>query len=41
MFKIKFEGERKVVVIWDMNTKVGNESIDEVVGKWGVDTWEE
>jgi len=32
----EFEGGRKVVVIGYMNGKVGDVSIDEVVGKWGV-----
>jgi len=32
----EFEEGRKVVVMGDMNAKVGDVSIDEVVGKWGV-----
>ena len=31
-----FEIERKVIVMGDMNAKVGDERVDEVVGKWGV-----
>jgi len=32
----EFEEGRKVIVMGDMNAKVGDERIDEVVGKWGV-----
>ena len=32
----KFEPERKVIVMGDMNAKVGCEEVDGIVGKWGV-----
>ena len=31
-----FESGRKVIVMGDMNAKVGNENINDIVGKWGV-----
>ena len=32
----KFESERKVFVMGDLNAKVGCEEVDDIVGKWGV-----
>ena len=32
----KFEPERKVFVMGDLNAKVGCEEVDDIVGKWGV-----
>lgn len=33
--------ERKVIVMSDMNVKISNENVDEVVGKWESSAWEE
>lgn len=35
----ELEERRKVIVVDDMNAKVGNERLDVVVGKWGVYIW--
>ena len=36
-----FEEGRKVIVMGDMNAKVGDECMEDVVGKWGVPGWNE
>ena len=36
-----FEEGRKVIVMGDMNAKVGDECVEDVVGKWGVPGWNE